>query len=35
MRLAKYSLPKAVAPAQRVPRSLRRRHKLRTYLDNL
>jgi hypothetical protein len=35
MRLAKYSLSKAVASAQRVPRSLRRRHKLRTYLDNL
>jgi hypothetical protein len=29
------ALPKAKAPAQQGPRSLRRRHKLRTYLDNL
>jgi hypothetical protein len=35
MRLAGYVLPQAVAPAQRVLRRLRHRHKLRTYLDNL
>jgi len=30
-----YALPKAAALAQRALCSLRRRHKLRTYLDNL